>query len=206
MFAPFVQVQAHRRDLDTPRRLRGLLPEQKTLLMATVPDTIVVKRDRDLEGRRAEAWIRRGLFALLPAIGLLALANVFGQHPATTTAGSARADLKIYAPLRVRSGLLYQARFHVTAKQDLKKATLVLDPGWLEGMTLNTLEPSPVSEASANGKLSLELGHVPAGQSHLLFLQFQVNPTNVGHRSQNVELFDGNERILTIHRTITVFP
>jgi hypothetical protein len=174
--------------------------------VASAPDTIVLKRDRDLDGRGHDVWIRRGLFALLPAIGVLALLNVFGQRPQTSTASSARASLKVYAAARVRSGLLFQARFRVTAKQELKKATLVLDPGWLEGMTLNTIEPSPVSEASANGRLSLELGHVPANQSFLLFMQFQVDPTNVGHRSQTVELFDGETRLATVHRTITIFP
>jgi hypothetical protein len=33
-----------------------------------------------------------------------------------------------------------------------------------------------------------------------------VNPTNVGHRSQNVELDDGNAKLLTIKRSITIFP
>jgi hypothetical protein len=172
----------------------------------SAPDSIVLKRDRDLEGRGHELWVRRSLFALLPLVGVLALLNLFGQRPQTTTAGVERAGLKVYAPARVRSGVLFEARFHVTAKQELKKATLVLDPGWLEGMTLNTIEPSPLDESSANGRLSLELGHVPAGESYLLFLQFQVDPTNVGHRSQTVELFDGQERLLTIHRTITIFP
>ena len=37
-------------------------------------------------------------------------------------------------------------------------------------------------------------------------MEFQVNPTNVGRRSQNVELRDGDTHISTIHRTMTVFP
>ena len=37
----------------------------------------------------------------------------------------------------------------------------------------------------------LDLGHVPAGQRHILFMQFQVNPTNVGRRPQSVRLYDG---------------
>ena len=37
-------------------------------------------------------------------------------------------------------------------------------------------------------------------------MQFQVNPTNVGRRSGNVELYDGESLIATVHRTITVFP
>jgi hypothetical protein len=55
--------------------------------------------------------------------------------------------------------------------------------------------------------LSLELGHIPAGESYLLFMQFQVNPTNVAwHRPQNVELLDGNRVVGRLHRTFTVFP
>ena len=174
--------------------------------MADIPDTIVLKRDRDLDGRRNDIWVRRALFALVALVPVLALLNLFGQRPQTSSAGVAPAGLEVRAPARVRSGLLYQARFRVTAREELERATLLLDPGWLEGMTVNTIEPAPVSEASANGRLSLELGHVPAGESHVLYLAFQVNPTTVGRRSQDVTLLDGDRRVLEIDRTITIFP
>jgi hypothetical protein len=174
--------------------------------VAEIPDTIVLERDRDLVGRAWEIWVRRGLFALLPLVSVLALVNLFGQHPTATTVESDAATLKLFAPERVRSGLLYGARFHVTAHRDLKDARLVLETGWLEGMTVNTIEPSPVGEASANGRLSLDLGHIPAGESHILFMDFQVNPTNVGHRSQAVELYDGSTKLLGVDRSVTVFP
>jgi hypothetical protein len=73
-------------------------------------------------------------------------------------------------------------------------------------MTVNTIEPSPTSEASKNGNLSLVLGHIPAGRTFLLFMQFQVDPINVGHRAQDVALYDGNRKLLELHRTITIFP
>lgn len=174
--------------------------------MAQIPDTIVLKRDRDLAGREHEIWVRRGLFALLCVVPVLALLNLFGQHPATSTAIGAAARLQVYAPARVRGGLLFEARFHVTALRDLKRATLVLDPGWLEGMTVNTIEPSPTNETSLNGNPSLTLGHIPRGHSYLLFIQFQVNPINVGHRRQTVQLYDGSRKVLELHRTITIFP
>jgi hypothetical protein len=174
--------------------------------MADIPDSIVLKRDRDLEGRGWEIWLRRGLFSLLPLVALLGLLNLFGQRPSTFLRSGPAATLKLYVPGRVRSGLLYQARFRVTAHRDLKSATLVLGPGWLESMTVNTIEPSPVNEGSDNGKLTLELGHIPAGSSHLLFMQFQTNPTNVGHRPAPVTLLDGDEELIHIDRTITVFP
>jgi hypothetical protein len=174
--------------------------------VADIPDSVVLKRDRDLIGRGWEIWLRRGLFALLPAVVLVALVNVFGQRPDTSRVGTSAAALKLYAPSRVRSGVLYEARFRVTARKELKKAILVLDPGWAEGMTINTIEPAPANEASSNGQLSLELGHIPAGEAFLLFLQIQVNPTNVGHRRQDVELFDGDQKLLELHRSITIFP
>jgi len=174
--------------------------------MSQIPDTIVLKRDRDLAGRENEIWVRRGLFALLCLVPVLALLNLFGQHPGTSNAAGAAARLEVYAPARVRSGLLFEARFHIVAVRDLKRATLVLAPGWFEGMTVNTIEPSPTSETSVNGNLSLSLGHIPRGQSYLLFMQFQVNPINVGHRQQTVQLYDGNRKVLELHHTITIFP
>ncbi len=174
--------------------------------MGDIPDTIVLKRHRDLEGRGGGVWVRRTLMSLVAVIPILALTNLFGQRPETTTARTGSATLKVYAAARVRSGLLYEARFHVTAERDLRKAILVLSPGWLEGLTVNTIEPSPVNEGSANGRLSLELGHIPAGSTHLLFMQFQVNPTTVGHRDQSVWLYDGKQQVLAVHRTVTVFP
>ncbi|MBA3366913.1 MAG: hypothetical protein H0U03_14220 [Actinobacteria bacterium] len=82
----------------------------------------------------------------------------------------------------------------------------MLDPGWLEGMTLNTLEPSPVGEADRDGRIALELGRIPAGTTHRFFLHFQVNPTNVGRRAQDVELHDGETPLLHVDRTVTVWP
>jgi hypothetical protein len=37
-------------------------------------------------------------------------------------------------------------------------------------------------------------------------MQFQTNPTNVGHRDASVTLKDGDQTLLRLHRTITVFP
>jgi hypothetical protein len=175
--------------------------------MAAAPDCLTLERHRDLVGRRDNIWIRRGLVAVLVAFLLAGLANVFGQRPwgeSKTVPGVAR--LTVYAPVRLRSGLYFEARFHIDALKELKDARLVLSADWMEGMTINTIVPSPLGEASANGDLSLDLGHIPKGKKYLLFLQFQVNPTNVGRRSQDVVLFDGKTRLAAIDRTMTIFP
>jgi hypothetical protein len=137
---------------------------------------------------------------------LLALANLFGQQPQTSTAAVGAARFSVSSPSRVRGGLLYQARFRITAKRELAQAALVLDRGWLDGLTINTIEPSPVSETSENGKLGLDLGPIPRGESYVLFVAFQVDPTTVGRQDQTVTLYDRNRTLITLHRTLTVFP
>jgi hypothetical protein len=173
--------------------------------VADVPDQIVLAAARDREGRRDVA-VRRVLVSTLAVFLALGLLNLFGQRPSTTTAESAAATLEVYAPERVRGGLFYEARFRVDARREVEEATLVLDSGWAEGITINTVEPSPLGAASRDGTLVYELGRIPAGRKHVFFLQLQVNPTNVGHRSQDVRLFDGDELLATIDRSITVFP
>ena len=173
--------------------------------MADTPGFLTLRRNRD-EAGRVELPIRRALATLLTLLLVAALLDVFGQRPQTVRAGTAEASLKVYAPAHVRGGLYYEARFTVTARHDIKDATLVLGSGWLEGMTINTIEPSPLGEASRDGKLALDLGHVRAGSSYILFVQLQVNPTNVGRRSQDVALYDGDTLLTSVDRTVTVFP
>jgi hypothetical protein len=170
-----------------------------------VPDHLTLKRNRDLEGKRELPWRRAGVVLIL--IFLVAgLANVFGQRPQTSNAGVDDATLKVYSPMRVRAGLFYEARFTVHALRDLKDASLVLSSGWLEGITLNTVEPSPVGEASRDGDLAFELGHIPAGGEYRFYLQFQVNPTGLGRRSHDVALYDGETLLTRIDRDAIIWP
>jgi hypothetical protein len=99
--------------------------------MADVPDGLVLRRHRDLEGVRTKPWPRRAILAVLGAFLILGLLNVFGQRPRTSTAAAPAATLGLYAPTHLRGGLLFSARFHITAMRDVKNAVLILDPGWL---------------------------------------------------------------------------
>ena len=174
--------------------------------MADQPDGIVLRRHRDLRGRAWHPWLRRALLAVVALVAVLALVGVFGQRPSTTSAQAAPARLAISAPGAVRGGLLYQARLELHAKQALDDATLVLSQSWLNGMTVNTIEPSPVNEASRNGDLVLSLGHLPAGAKYVLFMEFQVNPTTVGSRTLRADLEDGEQHLLTVQRRLRIFP
>ena len=174
--------------------------------MARAPEQLTLARHRDLEGRENRPYVRWALLTILGLLCLLGLLNAFGPRPQTATGSADGVELEVYSPERLRSGLFFMSRFTIRAERELEAATLVLDPGWLEGITLNTLAPSPVGEASRDGKLAFDLGHVPAGAEHVFFLHFQVNPTEVGRRPQDVALFDGQTEILRLDRTVTVYP
>ena len=73
-------------------------------------------------------------------------------------------------------------------------------------MTINTLEPAPSQETSDNGRLSFQLGDIPAGQVFVFYMQFQVNPVTVGSRSQLAEVLDGPIRLVSLTRHMTVLP
>jgi hypothetical protein len=174
--------------------------------VANAPDGLVLKRHRDLDGRAWHPLLRRALVALLVVVILLALLGFFGQSPSTTKAQASPATLEVNAPRTVRGGLLFQARFTIQAHAELKDAILVLGRGWIDGLTLNTMEPGPLNEASRNGSLSLDLGHLPAGAKHVLYIDYQVNPTTISSRTLRVELNDGTERILTLSRPLRILP
>ena len=148
-------------------------------MSSAVPDELTLKVNRDREARRDVHW-RRVLVSGLVVFLLLGLANVFGQRPSTHSVASPRGSLSLYAPTKVRSGLYFEARFHVGATRELKDAQLVLDPGWAEGITINTIEPSPDRRGEPRRQARPRPRARPGGRSYVLFLQIQVNPTNVG--------------------------
>jgi hypothetical protein len=174
--------------------------------MAQKLDSVSLTRARELHGRAREVWIRRVSLLVLAAVPVLALFNVFGQASSDATAASPAATLTVLSPARVRGGLLFEARFTIAAHQELRKTVLVLDRGWAEGMTINTIEPSPSQETSDNGRLSFQLGDIPAGQIFVLYMQFQVNPVTIGSRSQLAEVLDGSTTLVSLTRHMTVLP
>jgi hypothetical protein len=173
--------------------------------MADVPDTIVLKRDRELEGREWNIWLRRGILTLIGALSIAALLNVFGQRTVTARADSPVADLTLDAPTTLRAGVLWQARFTIHAKQEIKDARLVLG-GWARGQTINTIEPSPIGEASVDGRVGFDLGHVRVGHRYVLFMNFQTNPTYFGNARRTTDLYDGSTHLLAIDQSTTTYP
>jgi hypothetical protein len=73
-------------------------------------------------------------------------------------------------------------------------------------MSVNSIEPTPSNQTTQNGSVVLSYGKLPAGQTLVTWIYFQVNPTNVGKRREDVVLEDGNTPIARVHRSMTIFP
>jgi hypothetical protein len=171
-----------------------------------LPDHLDRSAHVDLHGRNLEPWFRRVGLVLFLAACALGLANVFGQHTHVLSVDAAAAKLTVETPRAARGGLIYQTIFRIDAHRDLAKPTLVLDPGWFDGLTINTVEPDSVTWGQQDGRNTVALGPIAAGDHFVLRFQYQVNPTVLGHRTQNVVLADGESDLATLEQAQTIYP
>jgi hypothetical protein len=171
-----------------------------------LPSDLSVERHALLRGRSNHPWYRRSLFGLVCLLPVIALLNAFGQVPSTSSANGAAATMEVQAPKRVRGGLLFQVRVDVVARQDVKEPQFVLSPGWWEQLTENSINPEPIDTSTSNGRVTLSYGRLNAGQKLTVWLEYQVNPANLGGQTTNILLTDGDTPIAEVKRDIYVFP
>jgi hypothetical protein len=157
-------------------------------------------------GERRGLITRRVVMSLLAVIPLLALLDVFGQRPTSTTAATPRARMALSAPDAVRGGLFFQSRIEIHALDRIAHPRLVLDEGWLEGMQVNSIEPAAGDEESRDGRLVLSYTTLEKGDVLKVWLQFEVDPTAVGKRSYGLQLDDDQQPVARIAHTLNVFP
>jgi hypothetical protein len=175
--------------------------------MATsLPDGLDHTRDLELAGRGAHPAVRRTILLLFGAWSLLALANVFGQRPDTSQASAGFASLEVRSPVHLRGGLIFQTRITVHAHARIAHPTLVLQHGWFEEMSVNSIIPNPVSQSTDDGTVRMGFPALEAGHSSTVWIYFQANPTNVGRRSEDVTLEGAPGERVVVRRTVTVFP
>jgi hypothetical protein len=174
--------------------------------MADAPEGVVLERSRDLTGRRHHPYYRRLLLCAIAVLPVLALLGVFGQKPSTSSAHASATSLSVTAPTQLRSGLIFQVKVRVMAHRQIKKPKIAFDEGWWESMSVNSIEPEPTESSSKDGRVLLSYGKLEPGESLTIWIYFQVNPTNVGKRREDVQLDDGETPLVSIHRSLTIFP
>jgi hypothetical protein len=165
-----------------------------------------LERMRDLRGRYRHPWIRRALLTAILAGVIVAATGAIGQPTKTVVADGTGARLEVKLPSVLRGGLMWRTRISVRTDLDIKLPRLILGPGFAEGMQLNTLEPSPESEASRGPRIVLSYPELKAGDELVVYLQLQVNPTTVGKQDMSVALDDETEVVARAAHTTTVLP
>lgn len=175
--------------------------------MTDVADALDLERLRDLRGRRAHPLARRTLLALLAVAVLVALSGALGQPTHTYVAGGAgAASLRLQVPDVLRGGLLWRAQITIRATRAIAFPRLILGQGFAKGMQLNTIEPSPASEAGRGARIVLSYAALKPGDELVVYLQLQANPTTVGAQDTSVELDDQATPVARIAHTTTVLP
>jgi hypothetical protein len=163
-------------------------------------------RHVDLSGREQSPWGRRAVLVVIAVIPVLGLLNVFGQRAQSTRAFSPDASLLVKSPERVRGGLTFTTKIVVTPHRDIQDAQLYLDEGWFGNMTLNGLSPQPSNEGTQGRYQTWDFGPIQANQPLTVLISWQANPTNVGSHPETVAFYDGNNHVVTVHRSVFVFP
>jgi hypothetical protein len=174
--------------------------------MTDRPAGIDLARHRDVAGRGGEPWFRRGFLAVLCVVVAAALANVFGQRPQASVARTNAATLTLDGATRIRGGLLGQATIRVAAARAIEHPGLVLERGWLDSITINTITPDPAEQKDVHGSVRLAYDRLPAGGDLTIRIEYQVNPTALGKKPAGVALVDGDTSIAAVHRSLTVLP
>jgi hypothetical protein len=189
------------------RRTGNLARVQKhEMPMTGLDERLDLGRLRDLRGRRAHPWIRRGLLALLAVSPLLALTGAIGQPTQKLATAGAAARLQVEVPDVLRGGLLWRARIAVRADRTIEHPRIVLGAGFFEGMQVNTIEPSPTGEASRGPQVVLSYDALQPGDELVVYLQLQVNPTTAGEQDTSVQLDDETDRLARVRHVTTVLP
>jgi hypothetical protein len=164
--------------------------------------------DRDTHVLRTghSPWPRRVAIAVMLVFIVLGLLNTFGQVFLASTADAPAASLRVDAPVRLRGGDLFTSVFTVTPHRKLNDAKLRLSPDWFNGITLNAEAPQSQQESSDLQGTTYDYGELDAGAAMPVWISWQVNPNTLGIREQAVTLFDGDQPLVTVSRTLTVFP
>jgi hypothetical protein len=176
--------------------------------MARIEAPVGIDRSRhqDLTGRHRHVWFRRVALVVVAVVPVLGLLDVFGQHATSVSYDSPTASLLINSPAHVRGGLIFTTEIVITPHVPLHDARLYLGTGWFEAMTLNGISPQPSTETAQGNWQVWDFGQLPAGTAYDVWISWQTNPTNLGRHPQTVALYDGGIHLMTVHRTLTVFP
>jgi hypothetical protein len=181
-------------------------PSDRSRILRRVLEGLEVDRHRNLVGRRSSPWVRRTVMTIVAAICLAGLLNVFGQRATKSDARGGGVRMQVIAPPALKTGDVFQLRLRVTAPAGIKSPKVVLWPGLLDGLTINTITPDASTQLSRNGATALSYDKLDPGDTLDIFIQVQVNSTAHGRHKWRVDIDDNTDHLLTWTKTVPIFP
>lgn len=129
------------------------------------------------------------MLVAMAALVVVALTGRFGQTERTLTSPPhPDAEIELRLPTALRGGLMWRAKITVTARRRIVDPELILAPGYVAGMQLNTVAPAATDEDSRGDSLALTYATLDAGEKLTVHLQLQVDPTTAGRQDLSVSL------------------
>lgn len=134
------------------------------------------------------------MLVLMTALVVVALTGRFGQAERKLSVSHPDADIALTVPSALRGGLMWRAKITVTAHKRIVRPELILAPGYVAGMQLNTVAPNAADESNRGDSLVLTYATIEAGDELTVHLQLQVDPTTAGRQDLSVSLDGDNLR------------
>jgi hypothetical protein len=166
----------------------------------------LLDRQRHLDREHHSAIPRRVGLSILAVICLLALLGLYGQRSTLTRVDASAASLTVDSPEHLRGGLVFTSQITVIAHQKVGDAQVQLSSDWFRGMTFNGVVPQPNSMSSSGDTVTLDYGPLEAGQSMPFWISWQTNPTTLGARGEKVSVSDGSSELVSVQRSLLLFP
>jgi hypothetical protein len=146
------------------------------------------------------------LFVIGLVVGAATIGLLGGGPVDRLSLTNEQAELAAEIPQKLRSGLLFESRIDVSARQPVTDVTIGLSPEMWERITINTVIPEPESEDFRDGRFRMHFGPLKPGETLKVRLESQVNAARWGAVRGNISLYDGNRPTLTLPTSMTVFP
>ena len=137
----------------------------------------------------------------------MGMLGFLGGAPAsrvTVDGPAASMVVKLARPLR--SGLFFETRIHVVARQDIATPTIGIDAALWRDLTINSQIPSPTNETFTDGQYRFSYSALEAGETLEIKIDGQTNPPLVGRLAGAITLLDDDVQLAETQISVPVLP
>ena len=136
---------------------------------------------------------------------VLGMAGLLG-HERDWRAEANGVELRVHSPEIIRNGEFFEIRVDVESSEPIGELVIGIDASLWEDVTVNTMIPAAVDEASVDGEFRFTFAPLEAGTPFAFKVDLQVNPDILGGNEGAITVYDGDEPLAGTDINITVLP